>query len=134
MPVPERDFVFQRDAIASPAGAGQFIAVAIIAVLHDKVDSRTFVSVVIIVALPKRAERIDRGLPIVPKVVRQDFKVRSVHIAAKWHATIKRLAIVDDWPAVDVDHRIALSIFYLLAGVSKIPVQLAVRAEQKRVS
>ena len=75
MPVPQRNLFLDRDSVITPAGAGLFVAIAVVTVFHDKVDSRSAVAVVVVIALPHSPERVDSGFPVVAEVVCEHLEV-----------------------------------------------------------
>ena len=56
VPVAFRDFGVHAGSRRLPAGTGQLVFVAVVAELHDEIDAHAAVAVVIVVALPQRAE------------------------------------------------------------------------------
>ena len=132
-PVLQRNLIFQVDPIGSPRRTGLFVFVPVVALLHHKINTSPAVAIIVIVALPQRAERVDRGFPVVAEVVSQHFKVGTIQITSKGHPAKQRLAIVDNCSTMNVDHRFTVCIFDLHPGVAEIPVKLSVVTEQKRV-
>ncbi len=56
VPVTQRNFSFQVDPLRLPTGSGQFIEVAVVAMLHHEIDPCAAIAVVVVVALPDRTE------------------------------------------------------------------------------
>src|SRR5207302_5225783 len=92
------------------------------------------IAVVVVVALPDRAERIDRQLPVVAKVPTERLDAAAVEIAAKSHALLIRLPPRGDLIARLVDDRLAVLVLELLAFVAGVAVELAVGSEDEGVN
>src|SRR5690606_39081425 len=76
--------------------AGQFIGIAVIAVLHDEIDAGTPVPVVVVVGLPDPAVGIHRQLVWIPEIMADHFQFRPVGITAESHTLpIRRVACTD---------------------------------------
>src|SRR5690606_8120955 len=77
MPMPARNGVLPVDPPLGPARAGQFIGIAVIAVLHDEIDAGTPVPVVVVVGLPDPAVGIHRQLVWIPEIMADHFQDRK---------------------------------------------------------
>src|SRR5690606_4120377 len=96
MPMPARNGVLPVDPPLGPARAGQFIGIAVIAVLHDEIDAGTPVPVVVVVGLPDPAVGIHRQLVWIPEIMADHFQFRPVGITAESHTLpIRRVACTD---------------------------------------
>ena len=88
VPVPVRNVRMHSRTFFYPGTAGQLVMVTKIAELHDVIDAHRRIAVVVVVTLPDRAERIDRGHPIVPKVPTQRLQFAAVQVTAKYHSLL----------------------------------------------
>ena len=103
MPVAARNLFFYIRARRLPAGSGNFIFVAVVAVFHHIVDANAFVAVVIVVRLPNRAEAVDAQFPVVAEVPAERIDFAAVQFAAKRHAFLIRLASGSHFVTCNID-------------------------------
>ena len=110
------DLVFLRDAEAlcflppdPPSRASYFVGITVVAELHDIIDAHTAIAIVVIVGLPKRAERIHGDLVIVTEVPRQRFHIATIHVAAESHSHAIRVASICDFVASQVNDRLHIN-------------------------
>src|SRR5207244_13468522 len=93
---------------------------------HDIAYENAEVTVVVFIALPERAERINRQLPVVAKIPAECFYAAAVKIAAKSHPLLIRLPAITHFIAGLINDRFAVLVFELLALVAEVEVQLAI--------
>ena len=133
MPVLQRHIGLEVRPRCSPAGACEFVLVAIVAVLHHPVDPHALVAVVVVVALPERAERVDGDFVVVAEVVAEHLEISAVGLATKHHPFAERFSRVVDDIAEPVLHRIALFVVHRLTRVAKIEIPPAIGADDERM-
>ena len=133
MPVPERDLGLQVRAARLPAGPAPLVHVAIVAIFHHEVDPHSLVAVVVVVALPERAERVHRHLVVVAEVVAEHLEVGAVGPATEDHALAVGLSTVVDRVAETIHHRLAVTVMDGPAGVAEVEVPAAVGADHEGV-
>ena len=133
MPVLLRHIGLEVRPRCSPAGTSEFVLVAIVAVLHHPVDPHALVAVVVIVALPERAERIDGDFVVVAEVVAEHLEIGAVGLATKHHPFAERLSRVVDHVAKPVLHGITVFVVHRLARVAKIEVPPSIGADGEGV-
>src|SRR3954469_22869492 len=90
MPVATRDLAAPADARAAPTGARHLVLVAEVAPFHHVVEPSGAVAIVVVVALPDRAERIYDKLVWIAEVVAQHFDVRAVRLETERHPFLIR--------------------------------------------
>ena len=129
----QRDFCLKVCPRVTPAGAGEFVFVSVVTVLHDVVNADSAVTIVVVVALPHGAKAVDTEFPVVAEVPSERFKIATVEVAAKRHAFLVGLAVGDNFVAGSIDNNFAVFVLDLRPAVSEVEVQLAVRPERKRV-
>ena len=142
----QRDFLFHVGPFRLPAGAGHFIDVAEVAVLHDVVDADAAIAVVVVIGLPHGAEGIDGDFVVIAEVVAEDFEVdrlaragigpfprypRRIH--AKDHALAIRLAGIIDGVAREIGDQLAVLVVDGVPLVAEVPVEPAIGPEDERV-
>ena len=134
MPVAARNLVFHIRARRLPAGSGDFVLVAVVAVFHHVVDTHAFVAVVIVVGLPDRAEAVDAQFPVVTKVPAERIDFASVQFAAKRHAFLIRLASGSHFVSSNIDDDRTVRIVQFFTSVAEVEVKSTVWAERKAVN
>src|SRR5436190_310909 len=85
---------YQSATISEPSGASEFVFVTVVAELHHEIDADPLVAIVVIVALPQRAEAVGGDLPVVAEVPAERLELSAVHVATKNHPFLIRLAAV----------------------------------------
>ena len=133
MPVTQRNLGLHVRARRLPTGSGEFVFVTVVAELHYEVDANTLVAIVVIVALPEGTKAVGRNFPVIAEVPAERFKLAAVHVAAKDHSFLIRLAARVHFVASEVDDRLAAAVLDLTAAVTEVEIQLAVRPEVKGV-
>ena len=133
VPVPVRDLLLDVRPRGGPTGAGDLVLEAVVAELHDVVDAHAFVTVVVVVALPDRAERIDRELPVVAEVPAKRLDVGAVELTAEHHAILVGGVAAAHLVAGLVDDDLAVFVVERSAGVAEIEIQPPVGAEVEGV-
>ena len=122
MPMLFRNRFFHISAFGPPTSSGYFAAIAVVAVFHNVVDTHTPISIIIIIALPKCAETINNDHPVVTKIPTQSFKTTPIKLTAKYHSLLVRVAAIIHLISCKIDDRLAILIFKLFPGISKIEV------------
>ena len=133
MPVATGDLRFEVGARHLPPLAVSLVHITVVAILHDPVDPHAAVAVVVVVALPQRAKRIDRYFVIVAEVVAEHLEVTPVGAAAKRHSLTVWLARVVHGIASKINHGLAVFIVYRVTGVSEVKIPTPVGANRKRM-
>ena len=131
MPVLQRDVGLEVCPRCSPAGACEFVLIAIVAVFQHPVDAHALVAIVVVVALPERAERVDGDFVVVAEVVAKHLEIRAVGLAAEDHPVAERFSRVVHDVAESVLHRIAVFVVHRLSRVAKIKIPPAIGANCK---
>ena len=70
-----RDFRLDINALSLPAGAGHFIGVPVVAVLHHEVDAHATITVVVVVALEDVTERIGDHFVVIAEIIPEHLEV-----------------------------------------------------------
>ena len=73
--------------------------------MHDVIDANTFVAIVVIVRLPKRAEGVDRHFVVVAKIPGERFHIATIRIAAEHHSHAIGFAVALYDTAIEINHR-----------------------------
>ena len=138
VPVPLRDFRFEVRALRLPARAGLLVGVAEVAVVHHVIDAHALVAVVVVVALPHRAERIHGDLVVVAEVVPERLDIArhalfQINVAAEHHALPVGRALVRDFIADDVLHDLSVGPREFGDRVARVEIKFPVRSEDKCV-
>ena len=133
MPVLQRHLGLEVCPRRSPAGASEFVLVAVVAVLHHPVDPHALVAIVVVVALPERAERVDGDFVVVAEVVAEHLEIGAVGLATEDHPVAEGFSGVVDHVPEPVLHRIAVFVMHRLARVAKIKIPAAIRADAEGV-
>ena len=133
MPVLQRNVLLKVGPRRPPAGARSLVDVAVVAKLKHRIDPHAAVAVVVVVALPERAEGVDRHLVVVAEVVAEHLKVGAVGPAAKDHALAIRAAGIVNGVAKAVDDRRAVGITHPVASVAEVEIPAAVGADDEGV-
>ena len=131
VPMSFPDFLPHANAFCLPIVTGLFILVSIVPVLHHKVDSRSPVSIIVVVGLPHRAERINRDFPVVSEIPTQCFNIAAIKVAAKHHSLLVWLARIVDNVARHIEDWFTVGCLQLLAFVTEVEIQFAVRARHE---
>ena len=134
MPVAARNLFFHIRARCLPAGSGDLIFVAVVAVFHHVVDANAFIAVIIVVGLPDGAEAVDAQFPVVTEIPAERIDFAAVQFATKRHAFLIRLAIRDDFISCNVYNQFAIGRMQFVAAVAKVEVKSTVRAERETVN
>ena len=129
VPVLQRDVGLEVCPRCSPAGSGQLILVAVVAVFQHPVDTHALVAIIVVIALPERAKRVDGDFVVVAEVVAEHLKVSAVGLAAKHHPFAERFSSVVHDIAEPVLYRIAVFVMHRLARVAEVKIPAAVRAD-----
>lgn len=116
-----------------PAGAGEFILVAVVAIFHDKVDADASIAVVIVVGLPDGAEAVDAEFPVVAEVPAQRFDSTAIQFAAEGHTFLVRFASGSNFVAGEIDDDFSVRRVQLFTAVAEVEVQSAIRSEGEAV-
>ena len=112
---------------------GDLVPVAVVAELHDVVDAHALVTVVVVVALPDRAEGIDRDLPVVAEVPAERLDAGAVELAAEHHAILVGGVAAAHLVAGLVGDDLAVLVVQRSPGVAEIEIQPPVGAEVEGV-
>ena len=131
MPVTLGNLALPSRALLTPARAGQFVAVAEIAVLHHVVDADALVAVIVVVGLPNGAERIHRQFIVVAEVVSQDLDPREVLVQSECEALPIGFAAGDDLVALGIDDQPAIGRVQLPAVIAHVEVEFSVGAKDE---
>ena len=109
VPVFQGNFFLRVCSVSLPARAGYFVGIAIVTILHHKVDPNTFVAVVIVVRLPEGAVGVGGNFIIVAKVMAQHLYVFAIGVAAERH-TLPEVCMVNGQACHLVYHRFTVLI------------------------
>jgi hypothetical protein len=101
--------------------------------LEHGVDPHAPVAVVVVVALPERAEGVDRHLVVVAEVVAEHFEVAAVGPAAEDHPLPVGLARIVDDVAEAIHDGLAIAVVDGPARVTEVEVPAAVGADHEGV-
>ena len=134
VPVLERDLRLHADPRLPPARTGDFVGVAVVAVLHHLVDADPLVAIVIVVALPKTAKGVDVDFPVVAEIPAQHFQIGPVQLTAEDHAlAVGAIVFIGAFDPMDVGDEVAILVTEPLPGVAEVEIQTPVGSEMERV-
>ena len=131
VPVTTRNLGLPIRALDLPACAVGLVRVSEVTKFHDIVDTCCAVSVIIVVGLPKRSERVNRDLVVVSEIVAEHFHVAQVFVASKHHSLAVGFARVVDFSAPTILDWIAVGVAKSVAGVSVVEVEFTIGAKHK---
>src|SRR5688572_26240208 len=117
-------FLLDVRAFRAPARTGHLISITEISVVHHIIDAHPLVSVIIVVGLPHRPERIHRDFVIIPEIVAEYLQVTPVHIATEYQPLPKRFAIVLHIPAMSILDEGTVRVVQLSSVVAHVEVEL----------
>src|SRR5690606_28190948 len=105
------------------------ILISIITVREQVINAVTPYSVIIIIALPDAAKRVEAEFIIISEVPTNNFKFLCINIATQRHTVLKGGQSLSDFPAMNIFQRGSMRICQASTVVAKIEIELTVRAK-----
>src|SRR3546814_10996158 len=123
MPMAERDRILPVNPPLSPPGTAQLVSISVIAILPYVINTRTAVTIVVIIRLPHAAIGIACLLLGIAEIITNNLQFLSLGIIRNCHPLQVSLPPCTDYPALKVVKRHPMLIQHRFTLIPRVKIK-----------